>query len=125
MSQLDSIDVTCPKCQTEQTVQYWATVNTKLNPELRTELIEGRLDIFTCKKCGQSHQLASPILYHDMARQFAVQYHPGQTVEDDVFIRQFIEQGDLTLRDETDAQTGPANCRGILCIRTLLLILRS
>ena len=82
-----SID--CPKCQATQTVNIWSSVNVDLDPDLRKRLFAGEINQFKCEKCGHRVFLDTPLMYHDMKRQFAVQYYPLQSLDDPEFISLF------------------------------------
>lgn len=72
----------CGKCF-EATL--YESVNVKLNPELKRELLDGRLNVVICPACGQQRRLEIPLLYHDMERRIAIWIFPedmkGQVAE--------------------------------------------
>lgn len=57
--------ITCPRCQTPFSADIHQVVDVGRNPQLKYELLNGTLNLFTCPNCGTSGQLATPILYHD------------------------------------------------------------
>lgn len=57
--------INCPRCQTPFTADIHQVVDVGRNPQLKYELLNGTLNLFTCPNCGTSGQLATPILYHD------------------------------------------------------------
>lgn len=72
MSNDITLDVVCPNCGFKQEVQYWGSVNSDLNPELKARLMEGELNIYTCRQCLEVIQLGVATLYHDMTRAFMI-----------------------------------------------------
>lgn len=60
-----SVHARCRHCGTEADVPAWNIINTSENPELKQELLEGRLFIWTCPACGTGNLLKYPLLYHD------------------------------------------------------------
>ena len=72
MSQSSSISIKCPKCAQEQDFTAWSSINVGLNPEKKGELRSGTLTRFTCEKCGESHEVNYPVLYHDPENKFMV-----------------------------------------------------
>lgn len=68
------LEVTCQLCSAKQTVTVWETVNTILDPEMKAELIEQRVNVFECIGCGEPLTVDISFLYHDMERRFTVQY---------------------------------------------------
>ncbi len=57
--------INCPRCQTPFNAEIHQVVDVGRNPQLKYELLNGTLNLFTCPNCGTSGQLATPILYHD------------------------------------------------------------
>jgi len=89
MSKSTNETITCPECGHEQQVTLWHSINTKLDPELREELFEARINQFTCEGCGKEALLSCPLLYHDMDLNFCVHYLPPQVLEDDSLYEQY------------------------------------
>ncbi|HZD11245.1 MAG TPA: CpXC domain-containing protein [Candidatus Binatia bacterium] len=57
--------INCPRCQTPFNAEIHQVVDVERNPQLKYELLNGTLNLFTCPNCGTTGQLATPILYHD------------------------------------------------------------
>lgn len=57
--------INCPRCQTPFNADIHQVVDVGRNPQLKYELLNGTLNLFSCPNCGTSGQLATPILYHD------------------------------------------------------------
>lgn len=57
--------ITCPRCQTPFNADIHQVIDAGQNPQLKYELLNGTLNIFTCPNCGTSGQMATPLLYHD------------------------------------------------------------
>lgn len=57
--------INCPRCQTPFNAEIHQVVDVGRNPQLKYEMLNGTLNLFTCPNCGTSGQLATPILYHD------------------------------------------------------------
>lgn len=60
-----SVHARCSHCGAEADVPAYSIVNTKDNPELKQELLEGRLFIWNCPRCGRDNLIKYPLLYHD------------------------------------------------------------
>jgi len=88
----------CPSCGHEQEVMVWSTINAELNPELRTMLFEGKINMAECGECGFKAFLGAPLLYHDMRRRFCVQFYPRQAIESDEFLGAFEPSYPVALR---------------------------
>ena len=88
----------CPRCGHEQEVTVWSTINAQLNPELRTMLFDGHVNVAQCEECGFSAPVGAPLLYHDMQRHFCVQFYPPQAIESDEFLGGFERSYPVTIR---------------------------
>jgi hypothetical protein len=88
----------CPDCQHRQEVTVWKTLDVTLDPGLRDRLFKGEINGFTCRKCGMAGRIKSSLLYHDMARQFCVQYYPSEVIDKDDFLTNFTPDGNVIVK---------------------------
>lgn len=78
--------VCCPGCHHEQAVTIWESINVNLDPYARQDLLNCKINSFVCESCGDRIVIPAVLMYHDMTRQFLVQYFPfGEILEDDFF----------------------------------------
>jgi hypothetical protein len=89
MSRSSNESLNCPKCGKAQSVAVWSSLNIDLDPDLRTRLFNGEINQFKCQFCQHSAFINTPLMYHDMRRQFAVQYYPPESLDDPEFIASF------------------------------------
>ncbi len=82
MSNKKRVEVTCPKCSEEQSVIVWTSLNVTLNPEAKQDLLEKRINLLECEKCGTNTQIQLQMLYHDMEKEFCVILVPFSTIID-------------------------------------------
>jgi hypothetical protein len=68
--------ISCPFCQQPITIQVRQIVDAGEEPQLKRELLAGRLNSFTCPVCHNSGALATPFLYHDAAKELALLFIP-------------------------------------------------
>jgi len=54
----------------------YTTVNVTVDPDLKVELLAGRLNRVTCPECGRQQRLETELLYHDMDRRIAIWVFP-------------------------------------------------
>lgn len=66
MSKLDRTSGSCGNCGEEVDVEYWSSVNIKLDPTLKQKMLDYELNIFECPKCKSRSILPFDLLYHDM-----------------------------------------------------------
>jgi len=89
MTMSRSIEIDCPNCGSEQNVMIWETINTDVNPDLNQKLFEGQINVLQCQKCGTKAFIPVPLLYHDMAKRFYVQFYPFDWIENNDFLDNF------------------------------------
>jgi hypothetical protein len=63
------IQVTCPQCGQPYVAQLQSIVDVGEQPELKDELLRGRLNRTTCPYCGAKGMLSIPLLYHDPSKE--------------------------------------------------------
>lgn len=73
----------CPSCGTPSTVQVHAIVDARRQPELKEQLLHGRLNSFVCPACQHRGVVTAPLLYHDADTEFL-----------GVFVPQNLETGE-------------------------------
>ncbi len=95
MSMLQTVEVTCPQCAVTQKVNLWASVNVKVDPHLKDEVLEQRLNVFTCGEDGCDYRCPVDIsvLYNDMDGKFCVQYVAKDDMKNPGYYRHLSKQG--------------------------------
>jgi hypothetical protein len=91
------LEVTCNLCRARQTVTVWETVNVMLDPEMKDEVVEQRVNVFACEGCGEELTVDINFLYHDMQRKFCVRYLSHTEMGDQNTYAQFKKDGSLSL----------------------------
>src|SRR6266478_5081011 len=76
MSMQERVGAICPQCGKMTQNKIWGTVNLGLNPELREEVLTGRVRRATCPFCSSVFNVEWHFLYHDPTRSFMLSYHP-------------------------------------------------
>jgi hypothetical protein len=94
MSLESQADLQCPECGHSQSVTVWRSINADLDPAARSALLSGQINVFHCKRCQHQAQFPVALLYHDMTRQFLVQYYPFDALDDLTFLEEFNQQGE-------------------------------
>lgn len=72
MSKPQHVDVDCPSCSKSQPVTVWSSVNATLDPQLKSTLLAGDLNLFTCNTCHMVARIPWDVLYHDMDRKVMI-----------------------------------------------------
>lgn len=57
--------VPCPQCGTEADCTLVQTIDTRENPDDKTKLLAGELNVLACTSCGRRTQLGVQVLYVD------------------------------------------------------------
>jgi len=94
--------VNCPKCQHEQNITIWSSINAALNPDGRNKLFEGAINHFKCDKCQYESLIPVPLLYHDPDRKIAVHYFPPESMKKTEFLNQFDIYGKFIVANNVD-----------------------
>ncbi|MEI7989889.1 MAG: CpXC domain-containing protein [Chloroflexota bacterium] len=97
MSQMHTYSMTCPECGHIQKVDVWSALNISRNPELHDKLFEAAINVFRCETCDHKALINVPLLYHDMRRQYCIQYYPRELLDNDDFLSQFTRDGKMDL----------------------------
>ena len=91
MSQQKTYPIRCPKCQHEQDLDLYESINVKTNPELKQQLMTAQLNTVTCEQCNASFRIDKPLLYHDPARKLMVYWIPTKDNDIAAGQKQFTE----------------------------------
>lgn len=89
MSLAREMTVACPKCSVAGVVTLHAAVDAAREPELKQQLCEGRLSVFSCASCGQQARIAHALLYADRERGLFVQLEPEGELDGELGSRLF------------------------------------
>src|SRR5687768_582914 len=72
------VSITCPNCRTQYQVPIFQFVDVGQAPEMKQALLAGRINVAVCPNCGTGGMLASPMLYHDPAKQYLFALFPQE-----------------------------------------------
>jgi len=68
--------IACPFCRQPINIQVRQIIDVTEEPDLKRQLLAGRLNSFTCPICKNSGALATPFLYHDADKELALLFIP-------------------------------------------------
>ncbi|MDO4617925.1 MAG: CpXC domain-containing protein [Clostridia bacterium] len=74
--------VKCPKCQKESDITIWEFITVKDSPDLKEDLLKGKLNIFECDECGERALFPAPILYHDEDKKLVLSFFSTNSPEE-------------------------------------------
>ena len=73
-----TVHARCRRCGAEEEIPAWNIINAQENPELRAELLEGKLFLWNCPCCGADNLIKYPLLYHDPAQKLLLWLTDGK-----------------------------------------------
>jgi len=88
-------DLKCPNCGQKKQVMVWSTINARVNPEAREDLLHGRINVLTCDGCGETVRILKTLLYHDMNNKYMVYYFPFEYINEPEYLDEFDATGNL------------------------------
>ena len=91
MSQQKTYSIRCPKCQHDQTVELYESINVQASPDLKKLLMANQLNAVTCEQCALTFRVDKPLLYHDPKRRFMIYQIPIQGNAVEAGEREFTE----------------------------------
>lgn len=81
--------VKCPKCEYMSDVTVWSSITVKDSPDLKTDLLSGKVNLFRCPNCEQTGRMPHPMLYHDEEKRLMITFSP---TNDPVVKQQLFEK---------------------------------
>lgn len=82
MSKTVIIPVTCLECNTVRDCTVYSSINVTINPELKNDFLENKINIFKCEKCGNTAAIPFSFMYHDMDNKFQVIFSEDEIGEE-------------------------------------------
>jgi len=88
--------IKCPSCQTLQEVTLWQSITAADSPDLKEDLLKGKINIFHCPSCGQTALVPLPLLYRDDSVKLLISFTP---CDDDLTRAKLYEKVKTTSRE--------------------------
>lgn len=79
----------CPKCGQMSDITVWNSITVSDSPDLKDDLLKGRVNIFRCPTCERVGLMSVPLLYHDEDKRLMISFSPTNDV---VLAEQLYEQ---------------------------------
>jgi hypothetical protein len=77
-------NIRCPKCQQDQSVELYESINVQTSPDLKKRLMANQMNTVTCEQCALTFRVDKPLLYHDPKRRFMIYQIPmGENAVED------------------------------------------
>ena len=68
--------IKCPKCGQMHEVTVWNSITVSDSPDLKEDLLKGRVNIFNCSACHHKALMPVPLLYHDEEKKLMISFSP-------------------------------------------------
>ena len=68
--------VKCPKCGQLHEICVWSSITVSDSPDLKKDLLSGKINMLHCDICGQTALLPEPLLYHDEDKKLLISFTP-------------------------------------------------
>ena len=68
--------VKCPKCGQMQDITVWSSITCDDSPDLKKELLAGKVNIFCCESCNTRALIPTPLLYTDHEKKLLFSFTP-------------------------------------------------
>lgn len=66
----------CPKCGQMSDITVWNSITVKDSPDLKEDLLHGKVNVFRCASCAQVGLMPTPLLYHDEDMKLMISFSP-------------------------------------------------
>ena len=68
--------VKCPSCGELGEVNVWNIITVHDSPDLKADLLAGKINMFRCGACGHSALMTLPLLYYDWDKKLMILFSP-------------------------------------------------
>lgn len=79
MSISDKETIKCPACGEVSELTVWQSITVSDSPDIKADLLKGRVNMFTCPSCSQKALFPAPILYTDTEKKLVISFSPQNT----------------------------------------------
>lgn len=70
--------IKCPACSEASDLTVWQSITVSDSPDLKADLLKGKINMFTCASCGQKALFPSPVLYADDEKKLVISFSPQE-----------------------------------------------
>ena len=74
--------VKCPKCGQLSEVTVWQSVTADDSPDLKEDLLKGKINIFHCPSCSAAALMPNPMLYTDSGKKLMITFSHFSTEQE-------------------------------------------
>lgn len=73
--------IKCPSCANLADMTLWQSITVSDSPDLKDDLLKGKVNIFRCASCGASALVPVPLLYHDEEKRLMISFSPCEETD--------------------------------------------
>lgn len=66
----------CPKCGQQNDITVWNSITVHDSPDLKHDLLSGKVNFYVCASCGYRALAPNPMLYHDIDKKLLFSFSP-------------------------------------------------
>jgi hypothetical protein len=78
MFQPQTVPVPCPLCGRRFAAQVQTIIDVRQDPEAKSRLLRGQINVATCPQCGNAGMLNAPFVYHDPEKELLLCFLPSE-----------------------------------------------
>lgn len=78
MFQPQTVSVPCPLCGRQFAAQVQSIIDVGQDPEAKSRLLRGKINVATCPQCGNAGMLNVPFVYHDPDKEVLLCFLPSE-----------------------------------------------
>ena len=78
MFQPQTVPVPCPLCGRRFAAQVQSIIDVGQDPEAKSKLLRGKINVATCPQCGNAGMLNVPFVYHDPDKEMLLCFLPSE-----------------------------------------------
>lgn len=68
--------IKCPVCGQMSDITVWSSITVKDSPDLKSDLLSGRINMFKCPSCSHFGLMPNPMLYNDEDKKLMISFSP-------------------------------------------------
>ncbi len=73
-----TVSVPCPLCGRQFAAQVQTIIDVGQDPEAKSKLLRGQINVATCPQCGNAGMLSAPFVYHDPEKELLLCFLPPE-----------------------------------------------
>ena len=81
MSICDKERIKCPACGEVSDLTVWQSITVSDSPDVKADLLKGKVNMFICNACGQKALFPAPVLYTDAEKKLVISFSPQNTAD--------------------------------------------